>query len=188
MVARLARLAGVALLTLAVFAVAVLIVVPRASGSQSYSVLTNSMAPKYAPGTFLVVRPAAFGELKVGDVVTYQIKSGEPAVVTHRIVGLGFLQTGEKVLTTKGDNNDTADPGTVREVQIRGKLFYAVPYVGYVANALGTADRSLWLMAGAFALIAYGGFTVVRGARDRGARDRGAQDTGSKAERKVRTA
>ena len=162
---RVGRGLGVVLLSLALLAVTVLIMLPKVTGSQTYSVLTNSMAPKYAPGTFLVSQTADFDELKLGDVVTYQIESGKPGVITHRIVGFGFLQTGEKTLTTKGDNNDVADPQPVREIQVRGKLLYAVPFVGFVANALGNSDRSLWLAVGAVGLIGYGGFTMLREVR-----------------------
>ncbi|MGO4588466.1 signal peptidase I [Paenarthrobacter sp. 2TAF44] len=160
--ARIGRGLGVVLLSLALLAVTVLIMLPRVTGSQTYSVLTNSMAPKYAPGTFLVSQAADFDELKLGDVITYQIESGKPGVITHRIIAFGFLQTGEKTLTTKGDNNDVADPQPVREIQVRGKLLYAVPFVGFVANALGNSDRSLWLAVGAAGLIGYGGFTMFR--------------------------
>lgn len=162
---RIGRAVGVVLLSLAVLAVSVLILVPKMIGAQTYSVLTNSMAPKYSPGTFIVVQPVPFDELKLGDVITYQIKSGQPGVITHRITGMGFLQTGEKTLTLKGDNNDVVDPDPVREMQVRGKLLYAVPYVGFVGNALGNSDRSLWLVIGAVGLIGYGGVAVFRGAR-----------------------
>ncbi|BCW37317.1 hypothetical protein StoSoilA2_33730 [Arthrobacter sp. StoSoilA2] len=162
---RIGRGLGVVLLSLALLAVGVLIMLPKVTGSQTYSVLTNSMAPKYAPGTFMVSQAADFDELKLGDVITYQIESGKPGVITHRIVGFGFLQTGEKTLTTKGDNNDVADPQPVREIQVRGKLLYAVPFVGFVANALGNSDRSLWLAVGAVGLIGYGGFTMFREVR-----------------------
>ena len=162
---RIGRAVGVVLLSLAILAVSVLILVPKVIGAQTYSVLTNSMAPKYSPGTFIVVQPVPFDELKLGDVITYQIKSGQPGVVTHRITGMGFLQTGEKTLTLKGDNNDVVDPEPVREMQVRGKLLYAVPYVGFVGNALGNSDRSLWLVIGAVGLIGYGGVTVFRGVR-----------------------
>ena len=162
---RIGRGLGVVLLSLALLAVTVLIMLPKVTGSQTYSVLTNSMAPKYAPGTFMVSQATDFDELKLGDVITYQIESGKPGVITHRIVGFGFLQTGEKTLTTKGDNNDVADPQPVREIQVRGKLLYAVPFVGFVANALGNSDRSLWLAVGAAGLIGYGGFTMLREVR-----------------------
>jgi signal peptidase len=161
------RFANVVLLTVAVFAALVLILLPKATGSQTYSVLTNSMAPKYSPGTFLVVKPAAFGELKFGDIVTFQLESGKPAVETHRIVGFGATQSGEKTLITKGDNNDVNDANPVRELQVKGKLFYAVPFVGYAANALGNADRGFWVTAGAAGLIGYGLLLVVRHVRSR---------------------
>lgn len=159
--------ASVVLLAAAVLAAVVLIIFPRVTGSQSYSVLTNSMAPKYAPGTFLVVKPAAFDELKYGDIITFQLASGRPDVVSHRIVGFGATQAGAKTLITKGDNNSLNDPSPVQEVQVKGKLFYAVPFVGYVANALGNTDRTTWMSVVAAGLIGYGAFVIFRGIRNR---------------------
>jgi signal peptidase len=155
------------LLMVAVFAALVLILVPKATGSQTYTVLTNSMAPKYSPGTYLVVKPTAFSELKAGDVITFQLESGKPAVESHRIIGFGTTQSGEKTLITKGDNNDITDASPVREMQVKGKLFYAVPYVGYVANALGNSDRGLWVSVGAAGLIGYGAVLIFRTIRSR---------------------
>lgn len=155
-------------LMLAVFAALVLIGLPRATGSQTYTVLTNSMAPSFPPGTFLVVKPVDFDELKYGDVVTFQMYSGRPDVETHRIVGFAATQEGEKTLITKGDNNGVSDAEPVRKLQVKGKLFYAVPYVGYAANALGNADRNLWVTLGAAGLIGYGALLVVKGVRGRG--------------------
>ncbi|WP_104161747.1 signal peptidase I [Arthrobacter sp. ZGTC212] len=151
-------------LCLAALAALALVVVPMLTGSQTYSVLTSSMAPKYAPGTFLVVKPVPFEELKVGDIITYQIESGSPAVITHRITSVTAEQSGEIVFITKGDNNDVEDELLVREVQVKGKLFYAVPYVGFVANGLGNSDRGAMAQWGAVALMGYGVVVLVRGA------------------------
>jgi signal peptidase len=162
------RMGSMAAMLIALFAALVLIVVPVVTGSHTYTVLTNSMAPKFPPGTFLVMKPAPFGELKYGDVITFQLYSGKPEVETHRIVGFGATQAGEKTLITKGDNNGANDAEPVREIQVKGKLFYAVPQVGFVANALGNADRSLWTTLAAMGLIGYGSVLVsksVRGAR-----------------------
>ena len=147
-----------------VLAALALVVIPLLTGSQTYSVLTSSMAPKYAPGTFLVVKPVPFEELRVGDIITYQIESGKDTVITHRITGIGASQDGEVLFTTKGDNNSVEDELPVREVQVRGKLFYAVPYVGFVANSLGNSDRGEIAQWGAIALMGYGVATLVRGA------------------------
>ena len=164
-------------LMIAVFAALVLIVVPRVTGSEAYTVLTNSMAPNFPPGTFLVVKPADFVELKYGDVVTFQMYSGRPDVETHRIVGFGATQEGEKTLITRGDNNGVNDAEPVRELQMKGKLFYAVPYVGYAANALGNADRNLWVTLGAAGLIGYGALLVVKGVRGHAQSKKAAQST-----------
>lgn len=155
-------------LMIAVFAALVLIVIPKVTGSQTYTVLTNSMAPNFPPGTFLVVKPVDFADLKYGDVVTFQMYSGRPDVETHRIVGFAATQDGEKTLITKGDNNGVSDADPVRSLQVKGKLFYAVPYVGYAANALGNADRNLWVTLGAAGLIGYGALLVVKGVRGQG--------------------
>jgi len=152
-------------LVIAVFAALVLIVVPKATGSQTYTVLTNSMAPKYSPGTFMVMKPVSFDELMYGDIVTFQLHSGRPEVETHRIVGFGATQEGEKTLITKGDNNGANDADPVRALQVKGKLFYAVPYVGFVANALGNADRDLWTKVAAAGLIGYGAIMIFRSVR-----------------------
>lgn len=141
----------------------ILIVVPFVTGSQTYSVLTSSMAPKYPPGTFLVVKPTDVDQLQVGDVVTYQLESGRPEVITHRITGFTAGQDGERMLITQGDNNDVADPDPVRDIQVRGELSYAVPYVGFAANALGNASRGSFVTVLAVGLIAWGGVSMVRG-------------------------
>ncbi|MDK1360209.1 signal peptidase I [Arthrobacter sp. zg-Y1219] len=150
-------------LCLAAMAALILVVVPMITGSQTYSVLTSSMAPKYAPGTFLVVKPVPFEELGVGDIITYQIESGSSAVITHRITAVGSEQSGETVFTTKGDNNSVEDELPVREIQVKGKLFYAVPFVGFIANGLGNSDRGAVAQWGAVALLGYGVITLIRG-------------------------
>ena len=147
------------------FAALVLIVLPVATGSYTYTVLTNSMAPKFPPGTFLVVKPVDFDQIQYGDVVTFQLYSGRPEVETHRVVGFGATQQGEKTLITRGDNNGANDPEPVREIQVQGKLFYAVPYVGFVANALGNSDRGTWTVVAAIGLIGYGAVTVFTSVR-----------------------
>ncbi|MDQ0824703.1 signal peptidase [Arthrobacter sp. B2I5] len=165
------RFLSMAAMLAALFAALVLIVVPVATGSQTYTVLTNSMAPKYPPGTFMVMKPAPFDQLKYGDVITFQLYSGRPEVETHRIVGFGSTQQGEKTLITKGDNNGATDENPVRAIQVKGKLFYAVPYVGFVANFLGNSDRGIWTVIAAVALIGYGAITIYKSVRKTRSRD-----------------
>lgn len=152
------------LLCASALAALVLIIVPLLTGSQTYSVLTSSMAPSYPPGTLLVVTPTDFDSLQAGDIVTYQLESGRPEVITHRIIGFSAGQDGERMLITQGDNNDVADENPVRELQVRGTVSYAVPYVGFLANALGQTDRTGLITALAFVLIGIGIITMMRDA------------------------
>ena len=161
--ARSADVLGLVGMSLAVLAALVLIIVPRVSGSHTYTVLTSSMAPAYAPGTFLVVRPVPFKSLRLGDVITYQIESGRPDVVTHRIVAVSSTQKGERTVITKGDNNSLEDDRPVLEVQVKGKLSYAVPYVGFLATAAAHSGRDDILRYIAIGLVGYGLFTLWRG-------------------------
>jgi signal peptidase len=149
-------------LVLAALAALVLIIAPMVTGSQTFSVLTNSMKPSYGPGTLLVVKPTAFDTLSVGDVITYQIESGRPEVITHRITSMSADQQGNSLLVTKGDNNDVADEAPVTELQVRGKLLYAVPFAGYAANWLGNQDRGVAARLAAVALIGYGIISITR--------------------------
>ena len=148
-------------LCLAILAALVLVVLPAATGSGTYTILTSSMSPHYPPGTLMVVKPTAFDQLRPGDVITYQIESGRPDVVSHRVVSLAAGQDGETTLVTQGDNNSEPDAEPVREVQVRGKLFFAVPYVGHVASWLGHQERGVVGQALAAVLIGYGVWAFV---------------------------
>lgn len=150
-------------LSLAVLAALVLIVLPRLTASHTYTVLTSSMAPAYSPGTFLVVRPVPFQTLRAGDVITYQIESGRPDVITHRIIAVSSTQKGERTFITKGDNNSVEDDKPVLEVQVRGKLFYAVPHIGFLATAAAGNNRDDLLRFVAVGLVGYGVITISGG-------------------------
>lgn len=151
-------LGATALVTLAVL-------VPRVAGATPYTVLTGSMSPAYPAGTLVVVRPVALADVRVGDVVTYQLRSGEPTVATHRVVGVGWTAEGEKVLTTRGDANSVADAEPVREVQLRGEVWYSLPWVGRLNVLLSPDQHQLLVQLAAGALFLYAAGVLLRGRR-----------------------
>lgn len=162
-------LSWAALVVVALVAI-VAIIVPRATGSTPLAILTGSMDPTYPPGTLVVVKPLDPTEVKVGDVITYQLESGKPTLVTHRVVELGLRADGERQWVTQGDANDAPDELPVRAVQLRGRVWYHLPYVGHVTVALGNGGRGtiVALVAGAF--IAYGVWQITSGLLGRGRR------------------
>jgi signal peptidase len=131
------------------------VLVPRLAGATPYTVLTGSMEPDLPPGSLVVTRPTELSDISVGDVVTYQLRSGEPTVVTHRVVAVGFDATGEPLLTTQGDANDVADAKPVRAVQVRGTVWYSVPHLGRVNTALDGSQRQTAVYVVATALLLY---------------------------------
>ncbi|MCT9621581.1 MULTISPECIES: signal peptidase I [unclassified Curtobacterium] len=140
----------------------VLIVVPKAAGSTPLTVLTQSMDPTLPPGTLLVVRPTPVENIRIGDVVTYQITSGQPAVISHRVVSVASSSDGSRTFTLKGDNNALADPAPVTAAQVRGVVWYSLPDIGLV-NQLVNGSRSWLVPAIAGVLLAYGAVMVTIG-------------------------
>lgn len=129
------------------------VVVPTVSGATPYTVLTGSMAPALEPGTLIVVRPVGAEQVAVGDVVTYQLRSGEPEVVTHRVVSVGVNGDGERIFRTRGDANSVADETWVRSVQLRGEVWYSLPHLGRVSTLMpGDLRRALVLLVAAVLL------------------------------------
>ena len=155
------------LLIAMVGALTLTIVIPRLSGSTPYTVLTSSMEPTYPPGTLVVVKPQDPETLKVGDAITYQWESGKPDVVTHRIIETQRTSTGELRFITQGDANEARDARYVVGGQIRGKVWYAVPYVGYVNNFITGKQRSILLMVVVGGLLAYAVSMFVSSGRDK---------------------
>ena len=165
---------GILLLVLALGAIT--IAVPAAVGGMPLSVLTGSMRPTYPPGTLVVIKPAAPEEIGVGDVITFQIESGKPAVATHRVIARSTDSgTGEVRFTTQGDANNTPDPEQVQTAQIRGKVWYAIPYLGWANQAIDGGTRSWAVPALAGALFLYAAWTVGSGLRERRQKKRTAE-------------
>ena len=154
------------LLVVAAFVV-VTVAIPRLAGGTAYTVTSGSMRPGLPPGTLIVTRPADPAALGIGDVITYQAVSGQPALVTHRIIGVGYAASGELTFRTRGDANGTADAKPVRAVQLRGKLWYALPHLGYLNAWANGRYRPVLVSIASALLITYAGWMFVSAARDR---------------------
>ncbi|MPY91519.1 MAG: signal peptidase I [Acidimicrobiia bacterium] len=110
------RLVAVTLIALVALGAAAL-----ATGRLAYYVTSGaSMSPTYDAGDLVVVAPAR--SYATGDVVAYPT---DDLVVLHRIVGgdaTGFH--------TKGDDNQSVDPGRPTADEVTGRAVLHVPKVG----------------------------------------------------------
>lgn len=154
---------SVAALLLVVLLAAVAIVVPRLTGAVPLTVLTSSMEPSLPPGTLIVVQPVDPDDLVIGDVVTYQIRSGEPAVITHRIISITSATATGRTFELQGDNNADPDPDPVVDEQIQGRLWYAVPFIGFVSSAVNGESRAWIVPIAAGLLLSYALVMIVGG-------------------------
>ena len=86
---------------------------------------SQSMEPKLNPGDIVLTRSVDPADVKIGDIVRY--KKGNVEVI-HRVIGINPDGT----FSTKGDNNNVADPEPVRRDQVVGRYVGRVPYLGWV--------------------------------------------------------
>lgn len=167
-----ARTIGSALLFMAAAAVLMaLVVIPRLSGATAYTILTGSMEPKYPPGTLVVSKPVDPKTLQGGDVITFN-RPDRPEIITHRIAEINYTASGQMQIFTKGDNNNSRDPWVLHPDNVRGKLWYAIPYLGHANTALSGSNKSLLIKLGAGALVLYALYAFGTSARDRVKRQR----------------
>lgn len=116
-----------AILTLVIVLIVSIIFVQRVSnnkvtlgGYSIFTIITESMVPKYQVGDMLLAKDISTDDIKVGDDLVYIGKSGtfEGKIVTHQVVSIE-KENGKKIFHTKGIANTIEDP-EVSEEQIYG--------------------------------------------------------------------
>ena len=98
---------------------------------QPIAVLSGSMSPTFNRGDAVVVNKLTTrekDELKKGDII--QFVSGTKYVV-HRIVDITNDNYGNKQFITKGDHNNAVDVGKVALEDVKGKVSFVIPLIGY---------------------------------------------------------
>lgn len=137
------------------------VVVPRIIGAEPFTVISGSMEPTIPTGSIVVSKHVGSGEVAFGDVVTYQLKSGEPLTVTHRVVAVDVVE-GKTRYRTQGDANNAEDPHPVRPEQIRGVVAYHIPLVGYLGQLVPMGNRQTIATIVGICLIGYAVIMLVR--------------------------
>lgn len=90
------------------------------------------MEPTINIGDIVLVKNVNIQDLSEGDIISY--RKGE-SVITHRIDRI-TVQGNEKIITTKGDNNNTEDDYEITEGNIEGKVEKIIPKVGNISLLL----------------------------------------------------
>ena len=105
------------------------------------AVLTPSMEPELPVGSLLLISPAAYQDIQIGDDITF-VRDESLTLVTHRVVK---KDDSTEQITTKGLANTTPDAPTSYD-NVVGKVVFHIPLVGYIV--IWTADLSGKIICG----------------------------------------
>ena len=97
------------------------------------TVITGSMEPELPVGSLLMITPAEYDEISIGDDITF-VRDESLTLVTHRVVGKNDKRM---TITTKGIANNTKDAPTSYD-NVVGKVRLCIPFIGYIGLWLST--------------------------------------------------
>lgn len=122
-----------AITILLVVIVVFLIVSKLFFGIEVNAVITGSMEPDLPVGSLIIVKPAGYEDINIGDDITFS--RGESSVlVTHRVIQ---KSDETKEIITQGIANNTAD-SPISYADIKGKVIFSIPLIGYAIIFVNT--------------------------------------------------
>lgn len=104
---------------------------PSIGGYMLFRVATGSMEPEIMIGDVILVKePSDYSAIAVGDVVTYESRSGVTAgrPVTHKVIRAPYEDNGEWYLQTQGVANDIPDE-EINAEQLLGVMVVKIPFL-----------------------------------------------------------
>lgn len=124
--------------------------------SSPFTIVTGtSMQPTILPGSIALIAKVPFNQLKIGDVIVHTTQdaklapcdespastlTGEvanPCFVIHRIVSIQVNSSGDRIITTKGDDNTISIGGIdtgIDQSMYLGKVVLQFPLLGYLTE------------------------------------------------------
>jgi signal peptidase len=104
-------------------------------------IATGSMEPMIKPGDMILVdkvnNEEDIGRLTVGDVIQFK---REDILISHRIIEIVNNGNAE-CFRTKGDNNSVPDRLLVEPDQVKGKIVFVVPKIGWPTLLIRKSDN-----------------------------------------------
>lgn len=129
---------------------------PRTGRYRTLTVLSGSMAPGIPVGAVIVDTPERPDQIRVGQVISYQIPIADHRVESHRVIQV--LPDGEHpAIRTKGDANRAPDPWTaVVTGSTVWRMRKVVPDAGWAILALrqpAVHHALVWGLPGVLAVL-----------------------------------
>lgn len=104
-----------------------------------FTVISESMAPKYKVGDILVSKEVNPSKIKVGDVISYKGTSGsfQGKIITHQVTEINKNSSGKYIFHAKGLANIIEDP-LVYEDQLYGVVVYKTKILSLIYKIIAT--------------------------------------------------
>ena len=99
------------------------------AGIRVLVVQSGSMEPAIKTASIVVVKPE--NDYREGDIVSFNNKEVAGVPITHRILK-SEINGSRALYTTKGDANNAADGVEITGGDIIGKVWFSVPFLGYI--------------------------------------------------------
>jgi signal peptidase len=106
-------------------------VLPIPGNYRILTVLSGSMEPTLHTGSIVAIAPRK--DYKIGEVITFGEIGKDKTPVTHRIKDVKIAD-GKNIFITKGDANNVEDNSETPQSEVKGKVLFSIPFLGYALN------------------------------------------------------
>jgi len=128
---------GNILLALVILAVVFFFLAPHFLGMNFFTIYGGSMMPTIPIGSVVAVKSVEASAIKAGDIITFRTSIETYKVVTHRVVEVSN-DSGALSFRTAGDSNAKPDGSAVLAENVVGKVWFYVPFLGYLSSFVTT--------------------------------------------------
>lgn len=123
---KIANILSTLLIVILIIALAAVLVSKLVFGVEMKAVLTGSMEPELPVGSLLIISPAEYEDINIGDDITF-VRDKNLTLVTHRVIE---KDDETQKITTQGIANNSADKPTSYG-NVVGKVAFHIPFAGY---------------------------------------------------------
>ncbi len=128
---------GNLLLAFVILAMVFFFLAPHFLGMNFFTIYGGSMMPAIQIGSVVAVKSVEASAIKVNDIITFRTALEADKVVTHRVVEVSN-GSGALSFRTAGDSNAKPDGSAVLAENIIGKVWFHVPFLGYLSSFVTT--------------------------------------------------
>ena len=136
---------GNTLLASVILAMVFFFLAPHFLGMSFFTIYGGSMMPTIPIGSVVAVKSVEASTIKVGDIITFRTGAEGDKVATHRVVEVSN-GSGALSFRTAGDSNANPDGNAVLAENVVGKVWFHMPFVGYLSSFVTTKLGFIFLI------------------------------------------